>query len=119
MQNFRMSAIAAAAVFVSGAAFASPSVFSGQATLAKAVSAPVDATVSGVAWHCEADKCVGSAERYSSLDNPVKECRKVAEAVGPLTAYASRGRTLSKGSLTACNTNAQANKGGASETAQK
>ena len=118
MQNFRMTAIAAAAVFVSGAAFASPSVFSGQATLAKAVSAPVDATVSGVAWHCEADKCVGSAERYSSLDNPVRECRKVAEAVGPLSAYASRGRELSKGSLAACNANAQA-KGGPAETAQK
>jgi hypothetical protein len=118
MQNFRMSAIAAAAVFVSGAAFASPSAFSGQATLAKAVSAPVDATVSGVAWHCEGDKCVGSAERYSSLDNPVKECRKVAEAVGPLSAYASRGRELSKGSVEACNANAQA-KGGPAETAQK
>jgi hypothetical protein len=118
MQNFRMSAIAAAAVFVSGAAFASPSVFSGQATLAKAVSAPVDATVAGVAWRCEADKCVGQAERYSSLDNPVKECRKVAEAVGPLTAYTARGRTLSKGSLAACNANAVA-KSGPAETAQK
>jgi hypothetical protein len=118
MQNFRMLAIATAAVFVSGAAFASPSVFSGQATLAKAAGTPVDATVSGVAWHCEADKCVGSAERYSSLDNPVKECRKVAEAVGPLTAYASRGRALSKGSLAACNANAQA-KASSAETAQK
>ena len=118
MQNFRMLAIAASAVFVSGAAFAAPTVFNGQATLAKAASAPVDATVSGVAWHCEADKCVGSAERYSSLDNPVKECRKVAEAVGPLTAYASRGRALSKGSLAACNANAQA-KASSAETAQK
>jgi hypothetical protein len=118
MQNFRMLAIAAAAVFASGTAFAAPSAFSGQATLAKPASAPVDATVSGVAWHCEADKCVGAAERYSSLDNPVKECRKVAEAVGPLTAYASRGRALSKGSLTACNANALA-KGGPAETAQK
>lgn len=118
MQNFRMLAIAASAVFVSGAAFAAPTVFNGQATLAKAAGAPVDATVSGVAWHCEADKCVGAAERYSSLDNPVKECRKVAEAVGPLSAYASRGRALSKGALAACNANAQA-KGSAPETAQK
>jgi hypothetical protein len=113
-----MLAIAAAAVFASGAAFASPSVFNGQATLAKAASAPVDATVSGVAWHCEGDKCVGSAERYSSLDNPVKECRKVAEAVGPLAAYSRRGLALSKGALAACNANAQA-KGGPAETAQK
>jgi len=118
MQNFRMVAIAACAVFASGTAVAAPSVFNGQATLAKAASAPVDATVSGVAWHCEADKCVGTAERYSSLDNPVKECRKVAEAVGPLTAYASRGRALSKGSLAACNANAMA-RSGATETAQK
>ena len=119
MQNFRMLAIAAAAVFVSGTAFAAPTVFNGQATLATPASAPIDATVSGVAWHCEADKCVGSAERYSSLDNPVKECRKVAAAVGPLTAYTTRGRTLSKGTLAACNANALANKGGATETAQK
>jgi len=118
MQNFRMLAIAAAAVFVSGAAFASPAAFRGEATLAKPVSAPVDTTVSGVAWHCEADKCVGQAERYSSLDNPVKECRKVAEAVGPLAAYASRGRVMTKGSLTACNANA-ANKAGDTVTAQK
>ena len=119
MQNFRMSAIAAAAVFVSGAAFASPAAFNGQATLAKAVSAPVDANVSGVAWRCEADKCVGQAQRYSSLDNPVKECRKVAEALGSLTAYTTRGRTLSKGSLTACNANAVAKASGSAETAQK
>jgi hypothetical protein len=42
----------------------------------------------------------------------------VAEAVGPLTAYTARGRTLSKGSLAACNTNAVA-KSGPAETAQK
>ena len=42
----------------------------------------------------------------------------VAEAVGPLTAYASRGRELSKGSLAACNANAQA-KASSAETAQK
>jgi len=118
MQNFKMLAIAAAAVFVSGTAFASPAAFRGEATLAKPASTPFDATVSGVAWHCEADKCVGQAERYSSLDNPVKECRKVAEAVGQLASYASRGRVMTKGSLSACNANALA-KGGTTETAQK
>ena len=118
MQNFRMLAIAAAAVFASGAAFAASPAFNGEATLATAVTAPVDATVSGVAWRCEADKCVGQADRYSSLDNPVKECRKVAAAVGPLVAYTTRGRTLSKGSLAACNANAVA-KAGSAETAQK
>jgi hypothetical protein len=112
-----MFAIAAAAVCVSGAAFAAPTAFRGEATLAKAASAPVDATVSGVAWHCEGDKCVGQAERYSSLDNPVKACRKVAEAVGPLASYSAGGRVLSKGSLNACNANAA--KGASTETAQK
>jgi hypothetical protein len=48
----------------------------------------------------------------------VKECRKVAEAVGPLAAYSRRGLALSKGALAACNANAQA-KGGPAETAQK
>jgi hypothetical protein len=118
MHIFIMLAIAAAAVFVSGTAFASPAAFRGEATLAKPVSTPVDATVSGVAWHCEADKCAGQAERYSSLDNPVKECRKVAEAVGPLAAYASRGRVMTRGSLAACNAKVQG-KTGETETAQK
>jgi hypothetical protein len=118
MQNFRMFAIAAAAAFVSGTAFASPIVFRGEATLAKPVSAPVNATVSGVAWRCEADRCVGQADRYSSLDSPVKECRKVAEALGPLVSYASRGHAMTKGALSACNANALA-KAGQTETAQK
>lgn len=118
MQNFRMFAIAAAAVFVSGPALAAPVVFHGEATLAQAVSAPVDATVSGVAWHCAGDKCIGEADSYSSLDRPVKECRKVAEAVGPLAAYASRGQVMTKGALTACNANASF-KAGAAVTAQK
>ena len=117
MQSFRIFAIAAAAVFVSGSAFAAPVSFRGEATLAKPVSAPVDATVSGVAWHCEADKCVGQADRYVSLDSSVKECRKVADALGPLATYASRGHALTQGSLTACNANAA--KSGAAVTAQK
>jgi hypothetical protein len=117
MQNFRIFAIAAAAVCVSGAAFAAPTAFRGEVTLAKPVSAPVDATVSGVAWHCEADKCVGEAERYSTLDNPVKACRKVAEAVGPLASYSAGGRVMTKGSLTACNANAA--KASEAVTAQK
>lgn len=118
MQSFRMlGAIAAGAVFVSGAAFAQSAAFRGDATLAKPLAAPVETTVNGVAWRCEADKCVGQADRYASLDTPMKECRKVAAAVGPFTAYAARGRVMTKGALGACNA-ALADKA-AVETAQK
>ena len=108
MQSFRMlSAIAAGAVFVAGTAFAQSEGFRGDATLAKPLSAPVVTTVNGVAWRCEADKCVGQADRYGSLDTPLKECKKVAAAVGAFTAYASRGRVMTKGALEACNTAAK------------
>lgn len=111
-------AAAAGAVLVSGAAFAQPAAFRAEATLAAPVSAVTESVVSGVNWRCEGDKCIGVAERHSSLDSPVKECRKVAAAVGQLTAYQTRGRVLSKGSVGACNA-VVADKGGAPTAAQK
>jgi hypothetical protein len=119
MQSFRiLGAMAAGAVFVSGAAFAQPAAFRAEATLATPVSAVSESVVDGVNWRCEADKCIGTAERRSTLDSPVKECRKVASAVGQLAAYQTRGRVFTKGTLGACNA-VVADKGGAPITAQK
>ncbi|MET0273785.1 MAG: hypothetical protein ABW360_12430 [Phenylobacterium sp.] len=77
-----------------------------------------DTVVDGVNWRCEGDQCIGTAERHSTLDSPIKECRKVAAVIGPVTDYRTRGRVLTKGTLGVCNT-AVADKGGVAQTAQK
>jgi hypothetical protein len=77
--------------------------YQAEATLATAVAAPSDKDVDGVGWHCEGDKCVGKAERRNSLDSPMKECRKVAAALGKLTRFSSRGREMSARDLENCN----------------
>jgi hypothetical protein len=103
MQKILFSAMAAAAVLASGAASAagSPVPFRAQATLAT----PADrgAVVAGVTWKCEGVTCSAFAERHSTLDSQVKECRKVASALGPLASYRSRGREMSPGNLNVCN----------------
>ena len=92
-----MSAI----VPTTGAAAASP--YQAEATLATAVQSATDKDVDGVTWHCEGDKCVGKAERRNSLDSYMKECRKVAGALGKLTRLYSRGREMSSSDLGNCN----------------
>jgi hypothetical protein len=77
--------------------------FTGEAKLAKPVAAPSEVQVDGVTWRCEGDKCQGRADRRSTLDSQIKECRKVAAALGELTAYTSRGREMTKGSVETCN----------------
>ena len=105
MQSFRLlSAIAAGAALVSGAAMAAPpSAFNGRAVLATPAAPAKEAVVSGVSWKCEGADCAGVAERYSSLDSRMKECKKVAAALGPLAGYTTRGIEMSKGDLTICN----------------
>ena len=112
MQSFRLLiATAATAAFVSGAAMAAPAPFNGKATLANPGSAR-EALVEGVTWTCAGADCTGIAERYSSLDSRMKECRKVAAALGPLASYERRGLAMSKGDLNVCN------KAAATQTAQ-
>ena len=104
MQNFKMlSAIAAGAVLVSGAAFAQTAAFKGEAKLVSATSAPREDVIAGVAWRCEGDACVGGAPRRTNLDGVVRECRKVVAVVGPVASYKTGGRQLSDGELKACN----------------
>ena len=114
MQNFRLlSAIAASAALVSGAAYAAaPSAFRGEATLA--TPSTKEAVVSGVTWKCEGATCQAFAERHSTLDSQVKECRKVAAALGPLSSYRSRGREMTPGNLNVCNKAAAVQNAGAS-----
>jgi hypothetical protein len=77
--------------------------YEAQATLATPVPSATDKEVDGVNWHCEGDKCVGKAERRSSLDSYMKECRKVSAGLGKLTRFYSRGREMIGGDLQNCN----------------
>ena len=105
--NLRVSMICAMALGMSAvvgtAAAAAPGPYQAEATLATAVPSAADKDVDGVTWHCEGDKCVGKAERRSSLDSYMKECRKVAGALGKLTRFYSRGREMSSQDLENCN----------------
>ena len=107
LANLRVSMFCAvglgmsAIVPTTGAAAAGP--YQAEATLATAVQSATDKEVDGVTWHCEGDKCVGKAERRNSLDSYMKECRKVAAALGKLTRFYSRGREMSPRDLDNCN----------------
>ena len=107
MQKFmRRSAIAGltAAVTITGAAMAAqPGDFMGAARLAAPLSAPVAAKLAGVQWRCADTGCLGSAQRYNTLDSLVRQCRQVAARFGPVSAYASRGQRLSRTGLIHCN----------------
>lgn len=108
MQNFRcVGAIAAGAVFVqmaaAGAAFAQAPGFKGEARLVTPTTAPVEQTISGVAWRCEGDQCEGAAARKGNLDGVVRECKKVVAVIGPVASYRSGARELTDGQLRACN----------------
>ena len=98
-----LSALAVCGMSLMGSAFAANQGYSGIATLANPVAGPAELVVEGVTWRCEADKCVGTAEQRSSLNSFIKDCRKVAEAVGPLVAYTGKGRTATKSEISTCN----------------
>jgi hypothetical protein len=103
-KSMTLIAVAVCMIGLSGAAVAAGGgAYRAQASLAQAVQTATDKDVDGVSWHCEGDQCVGKAERRSSLDSYMKECRKVAAALGKLTAFSSRGRQMSKGDLASCN----------------
>ena len=120
MQSLRIIGAACAfALTAAGGAYAQQAAFHGEARLAAPVAAPVTANVNGVTWTCTGDSCTGEAARYSSLDNPVRECKRVAAALGQLTAYQARGREVSGGSLKVCNSEATAKAGGSAALAAK
>lgn len=81
--------------------------YQAEASLASAVPAATNTEIDGVNWRCEGDKCTGTAERRQTLDSYMKGCRKVAAALGQLSAYSSKGREMSKRDLESCNTAAR------------
>jgi hypothetical protein len=95
--------LGAGAIVPAAGAASAAGPYQAEATLATAVQSATDKNVDGVTWRCEGDKCVGKAERRDSLDSYMKECRKVAAALGKLTRFYSRGREMSARDLNNCN----------------
>jgi hypothetical protein len=109
MTSAKLVAVAAAGAFLF-AAHANAAVYRSEAKLATPAAQPATATISGAAWRCEAGACV--AERTQpTLDNPMRECRKVAAQFGALSAFTSEGQKFDAGDLKSCN--AAAKDGGA------
>lgn len=96
-------AVAICTLAMSNLVSASAPAYNAQATLVTPVAAPSETEIAGVTWHCEADQCSGKGKRQGSMDSYMKECRKVAEALGELSSYTSRGRTMSKRDIQNCN----------------
>lgn len=97
------SAIAICTLATSNLVSAAAPAYTARATLVTPVAAPSETEISGVKWRCEGDQCEAKGDRRGSLDSYMKECRKVAEALGELSAYTSRGRTMSKRDVQNCN----------------
>jgi hypothetical protein len=97
------SAVALCTLAMSNLVSAAAPAYTAQATLVTPVSAASETEISGVTWRCEGDQCEGKGDRRGSLDSYMKECRKVAEALGELSAYSSRGRDMSKRDIQNCN----------------
>lgn len=97
------SAVAVCTLAMSNLVAAAAPSYTAQATLATPVKAATETEISGVTWRCEGDQCEGKGDRRGSLDSYMKECRKVAEALGELSAYTSRGRSMSKRDVQNCN----------------
>lgn len=95
------SAVAVCTLAMSTLVSAAAPAYTAQATLVTPVATPSETEVAGVKWRCEGDQCEGKGDR--SLDSYMKECRKVAEALGELSSYTSRGRTMSKRDVQNCN----------------
>jgi hypothetical protein len=75
---------------------------SGVATLATPVPQPAEKDVKGISWRCEANRCVASKD-YQGVASFIKQCRTVAEAVGPLVAFNNGSRTASESEISTCN----------------
>ena len=110
----RIAAFAAGALLLAAQAHAA-TVYRSEAKLAAPAAQPLTATVSGAAWRCEGEACVGERSQ-PTLDNPMRECRKVAAQFGALSAFTSGGQKFDAGDLKACNVAAR--DGGAATTAK-
>ena len=74
-----------------------------QARLVTPVAVSTTTLVSNVEWKCDGDACLGVSKYAPGLDSFMKQCRKVRAALGPLTAYSSRGNRMSDTDVANCN----------------
>src|SRR5436190_22909472 len=103
LRSFFAAAAAATGLLTAGAAFAAVGPFHAEAKLAGS-AATATASIADASWSCQGDTCVGQADRHNSLDNPVRECKKVVAVLGPVSAYTTQGYKLQDGDLKVCNT---------------
>ena len=97
------SAVAVCTLAMSNLVSAGAPAYAAQAVLVTPVSTPSETEVAGIKWRCDGDQCEGKGNRQGNMDSYMKECRKVAEALGELSSYSSRGRTMSKRDVENCN----------------
>lgn len=103
MQTKVLSAAVLAVSLICAQGAAAAEGFRAQARLVTPVSSPTTTVVSGVEWKCDGDACVGASKYAPGLDSFMKQCRKVRAALGPLTAYSSRGNRMSDTDVANCN----------------
>ena len=104
MQNLpSIGALAALAALAAFPCAARPGDFVGAARLVRPVTTPLTMQVGGVNWRCADQACLGAAKRFNTLDSLLRECRRFTAAVGPVSAYASRGERLSRLAIADCN----------------
>ena len=92
----------AAALFAAAPALAQPAApAQTRLTLADAATAPAGRTIiDGATWRCEGAACTASGG--SSQPAP-RACRRVAQRLGPVTAFSWKGVELSAAEIAACN----------------
>lgn len=102
MPSAKLIAAVAAGALLLTAQGAAAAVYRSEAKLAAAPTQPVSATISGASWRCEGDACVGE-RTLPTLDSPMRECRKVAAALGAVVSFTSDGQKFDAGDLKSCN----------------
>jgi hypothetical protein len=91
-----LAALAASAI--AAPAFAETDI---TATLAKPVAVKAKLVAGGAVWRCEGTTCITAQAPDTVMSTA--SCRALAQAVGPITAYASGRRSLSSDVLARCN----------------
>jgi hypothetical protein len=97
-----VSAVAIGTLAMGNLVSAAAPAYVAQATLVTPVASASETEIAGVKWRCEGDQCEGKGVSRT-MDSYMKECRKVAEALGELSAYTSRGRSMSTRDVQNCN----------------
>lgn len=72
-----------------------------EAACAQTTAVSLEAAIGDVSWTCVGDRCVGTGPKR--LDSMMKDCRRVAAAIGPLQTFERSGRRLTPRQVAACN----------------